>query len=296
MQINHLQHKEIDFNRWDQCISQSINQLTYATSWYLNIVCPGWEALVADDYEFVMPIPVKRKYYFPYIVQPYFTQQLGIFSKNRVTEEILHHFIKKIPYYSYELNLNELNQHSEIEELPNFILNLNATYAQLSSGYSKNTQRNIAKAHKFNLTIAYDQDVNSFFEFYQLNATQINASQFEIIKKIIKTGKEKQIVDLLSVNNNENEMIAALCLLKTTARLTYFLPVSNNEGKNSSAMFLLVDELIRKYAGRGFLFDFEGSKIEGIARFYKGFGAENQPYFILKRFRPSFLIGKFTQK
>jgi hypothetical protein len=57
-------------------------------------------------------------------------------------------------------------------------------------------------------------------------------------------------------------------------------------------MFLLIDKLIQKESGKLLSLDFEGSRIEGIARFYSGFGATNHPYYILKRMRPSFLIGK----
>ncbi len=296
MQINHLQHKDIDFNRWDQCISESINQLTYAYSWYLNIVCPGWEALIADDYDFVMPIPVKRKYYLPYVVQPYFTQQLGVFSKNYVNEEILNLFIKKIPYYSYQLNLNDQNKNSEIEVLPNYILNLKPSYNSLVSKYSKNTIRNIEKAKKFSIVIDNELNTNDFIEFYNTVQKTYQAGQSDIIKQIIETGKEKLAIDLYGIRNIDNELIAALCILNSPKRLTYLLPVSNEEGKKYSAMFLLIDELIRLNSGKDLIFDFEGSQIEGIARFYKGFGAENQPYFMLKRFRPSYLIGRFTKQ
>jgi hypothetical protein len=75
-------------------------------------------------------------------------------------------------------------------------------------------------------------------------------------------------------------------------RISYLFPASLERGKLQSAMFLLVDELIRNSTGRYNWFDFEGSMIEGIARFYSGFGAINQPYRILKQLRPSFLIGK----
>lgn len=296
MQINHLQHKDIDFNRWDQCISESINQLTYAYSWYLNIVCPGWEALIADDYDFVMPIPVKRKYYLPYVVQPYFTQQLGVFSKNPVNEEILKQFIKKIPYYSYQLNLNDQNKNSEVEVLPNYILNLKPSYNSLISKYSKNTIRNIEKAKKFSIVIDNELNTNAFIEFYNTVQKTYQAGQSDIIKQIIETGKEKLAIDLYGIKNIDNELIAALCILNSPKRLTYLLPVSNEEGKKYSAMFLLIDELIRLNSGKDLIFDFEGSRIEGIARFYKGFGAENQPYFMLKRFRPSYLIGRFTKQ
>ena len=57
-------------------------------------------------------------------------------------------------------------------------------------------------------------------------------------------------------------------------------------------MFLIINQLVKEYAEKNILLDFEGSQIEGIARFYKGFGAVNQPYYVLKKFRPSFLVGK----
>lgn len=295
-QISHLQHKDIDLNRWDQCISESINQLTYAFSWYLNIVSPGWEALVAGDYEFVMPIPVKRKYHFPYVVQPHFTQQLGVFSKNPVNETILNQFIKKIPYYSYQLNLNKQNINSEIEVLPNYILNLNSAYTLIASKYSKNTQRNIEKAQKNSLIIDNQLSTDDFIEFYKASQKTYQPAQGDIIRKIIDAGIEKKIVNLYGIRSADNELVASLCILISSKRMTYLLPVSSTEGKKLSAMFLMIDKLIRQNAEKEIIFDFEGSQIDGIARFYKGFGAENQPYFMLKRFRPSYLIGRFTKQ
>ncbi len=34
------------------------------------------------------------------------------------------------------------------------------------------------------------------------------------------------------------------------------------------------------------------SKVEGVYRFYKGFGAGLRSYYLIKRFRPTFLKGK----
>src|ERR1035437_8944019 len=139
MQIIHLRNKTIDYQRWDFCITQSHNHLTYAYSWYLDIVSPDWEALVSEDYEYIMPLPVKSRYGIPYLVQPVLTQQLGIFSKKEIDEDIVEEFIKQIPYFSYELNLNETNFYAKALIYPNFVLNLRQTYNQINACYSKNT-------------------------------------------------------------------------------------------------------------------------------------------------------------
>ena len=81
-------------------------------------------------------------------------------------------------------------------------------------------------------------------------------------------------------------------MLHSGNRLIYLLPFSTRKGKEYSAMFFLVNELIKGNAGKELFLDFEGSKIEGVYRFYKGFGAGLRSYYTIKRFRPIFLKGK----
>ena len=292
MQIQHLRHTAIDYEKWDNTIMLSVNQLGYAYSWYLDIVSPGWEALVSDNYEYVMPLPVKRKYGISYMVQPVLTQQLGIFSSQSINEDIIRLFIKKIPYYSYEINLNEMNFNAEITEVPNYVLSLNESYESISKKYSKNTIRNIEKARKQKLTLKSNLQIEEFVQFYNSVEKNFISTNGILLKKLLEKAEQKKTITLLGVLNSQNELIAALCLFFTGNRLVYLVPASNKEGKNASAMFLIVDFLIKNKTQSNIILDFEGSQIEGVARFYKGFGAINQPYYILKRFRPAFLIGK----
>jgi hypothetical protein len=79
--INYIKHKDVDTEKWDRCIEQSVNGIIYAFSWYLDIVCDEWDALVDDDYESVFPLVKRKKFGINYIYPPFFTQQLGLFSK-----------------------------------------------------------------------------------------------------------------------------------------------------------------------------------------------------------------------
>ena len=47
-------------------------------------------------------------------------------------------------------------------------------------------------------------------------------------------------------------------------------------------MTYLLDELFIARAGDQIKFDFEGSNIPGLGRFYSGFGAIEEPYYNLK--------------
>ena len=78
--IRYFKHREIDKEKWDACINQSLNGRFYVLSWFLDIVSPGWEGLVEDDYVAVFPVPRKRKYGIPYLIQPMHLKFLDIYS------------------------------------------------------------------------------------------------------------------------------------------------------------------------------------------------------------------------
>jgi len=291
MQIDYIQHSSIDKNKWDQAILAAGNGLLYACSWYLDCIAPDWDALVANDYEYVFPVTVKHKYKLPYIVQPFLAQQLGLFSARKISESVLRKFIAKLPSFSYEINLNYNNPLPEGLAMPNLILDISKNYESIRNTYSKNTRRNIAKAHQYVYSyVEIDSDL--FIKKYHTSEHRDKKVNQSLIGKVVKEGFDRGYIRCSAVVAPDGTYDALLAYGVFNQRISYLFPVSSERGKQQSAMFMLVDELIIKYAGTNNIFDFEGSMIEGIARFYRGFGANEQPYRIIKQLRPSFLIGK----
>ena len=111
--IRYYRHSEIDKSRWDNCIKASPAGIAYAASWYLDLVSPGWEALIEDDYAAVFPLTSRRKYGFNYLFQPFFTQQGGLFKQDEfIHAEKTKLFLESIPskFKLIEINLNTSNQ------------------------------------------------------------------------------------------------------------------------------------------------------------------------------------------
>ena len=292
MKIKHLSHFSINKQNWDELILQADNGLVYALSWYLDIISPQWEALISSDLKYIMPVPIKYKYKLPYIVQPPMAQQLGVFGKVPVPAEITRIFIKNFPSYSYQLNLNHANLYPKSFQMPNYVLSLADSYDKLSKSFSKNTVRNIQKAEKNELKIIHDYHANDFLKLYESVNKKNKFLDLGMVYALISQGIERNIFQIKAVSNKKGDVIAALCYTLFKDRFTYLIPVSSEQGKKDSAMFYLVDHLIRQTAGQDKILDFEGSSIHGVARFYRGFGAENQPYHIIKKLRPSFLVGR----
>ena len=54
--IKFLKNKEIDKQKWDNCLEKSSCAKMYVYSWYLDIISPNWGGLIEDDYASIFPI------------------------------------------------------------------------------------------------------------------------------------------------------------------------------------------------------------------------------------------------
>lgn len=290
MKIIHLKHKEIDKKRWDSVISLSRNSKIYAFSWYLDAVSPNWEALVTEDYTIVMPLPKKKKYGISYLIQPQFTQQLGVFSEKEIEETILNQFIKSIPYWLYLLQINnaQSQQRNGVIRV-NYILQLNKNYKELFSNYSPNTKRNIKKATASNLAINKLLDFSQFVQFISTHSNLHNANSISILERLYISLEKQNAVELWGAYENE-ELISTLFFAKDNSRYYNLIPISSEKGKENKSMFKIIDSFIQEKASSELILDFEGSMIPGVARFYEGWGSKKTSYQLVKRNFPQFIF------
>ena len=296
MKILHLRHNQIDRIKWDATIAQSLCDLPYAYSWYLDVVCPMWEALATEDYAYVMPLPLKKKWGISYLIHPIWVQQLGVFSAQEVTSEIFSAFCRRIPYLMYDFNVNYLNRDIARGEKTNLIIPHNKYIDTIRKGYNSNTKRNISKAQKAGLTIR-EVKIEEFVSLWKSENATMRWDLHTTIQPLVEAAFSQfsilnsQFQPRLFGVYKDNKLIASLFGMQTRERFIYLIPVSNQAGKEHSAMFLLVDYILENICcPLGLTFDCEGSMIEGVARFYRGFGAVEQPYASISRCRPHWLV------
>ena len=285
--INYLEHNAIDKAKWDALIAECGN--IYAYSWYLDIVHPGWEALVEDDYQSVMPLTGGKKFGVNYLFQPYFAQQLGLFSKSTLTAETMEAFLRAIPskYRFAEIRLNEGNGLEEsvqgVEYHRNVLLNLNQEYEAIRSNYHQNTKRNLAKAEDHNLQL-----VTSVIPYHVVALFRDNRGalldkwgdvEYNVLTHLAKTAQRRNSAFMLGVSEKGvGQLLCAAIFMKTKGRITFLFSGLTEEGKQRQAMTYLLDQVIQQYAHQPITFDFEGSDDENLARFYLGFGGNETKY------------------
>jgi len=280
--IRYLKHTEINKLKWDECIRNSSNEIIYAYSWYLDVVCPEWEALVEDDYVCIMPLPLGKKYGFTYAYPPLFTQQLGLFSLLEIAEGKTMEFIAAIPpHYRYiEMSLNEKNVINagavETKKHTTYILDLNRTYAEIASNYSTQTKRNLKKALSYSLTIVQSARPDKIIKLFSENRGmehELPTAYYTILQKLIMELSSKGLVNCIGVNDKQNAMCAGAFFVKSKNRDIFLFSGANKNAYDSHAMTLLINNYIEEHAGNPCWFDFEGSMDIDLARFYGGFGS-----------------------
>ncbi len=284
MKILKLKHDEIDFERYNQTILQCTWSKVYAFSWYLDIVSPNWELLCYEDYSVLMPLPVKSKFGIKYILPPYFCQQLGVFAsfelnKNQVLE--LYNNITQL-YVILQTNTYDNEILKLQNKRTNFFIN-SANYYEQSMKYSKNTLRNLKKAESLR-NICKEISLIEYLDFIKREASDIYTQDLQIIlEKIIIESLKLSYAKLYASTIND-EICAVAFIVDFNNRLYNLAPASSAKGKESQSMAFLIDFLIKQACESGKIFDFEGSSILGVAKFYQGFGAEAESFGIFKKF------------
>ena len=286
--IKHLKHSEIDKNKWDECIQRADNGLIYAYSWYLDLVCNSWDALVEDDYQSVFPLTFNKKFNIHYLYQPFFAQQLGVFSQKILTTENVEEFLKLIPsrFRLIEINLNTQNKitnpaiplkSSLTHELP-----LNDSYDILKNEYSTNLKRNIKKAIAAGVEIRNNQSMKSIIEIFRNNKgksiSTFSDKEYFILEKLINTCDSKGLATVLGAYEN-NKLCAGASFIESNNKVIFLFSATNKQAFENGAMSLLINTFIKEHAQSNLTLDFEGSNNPDLARFYKGFGAKEKIYF-----------------
>lgn len=290
--IAYLTPDRIDKQRWDACIAQAANGNVYAWSWYLDVVHPGWEALVemdGDNYLSVMPLTSNKKYGIHYLHQPFFVQQLGVFSPQSLAPETVERYLHAIPrrFRLVQIRLNEGNPVPEgmkgVAFHANHLLDLQSDYDTLYSKYHENTKRNLKKALNNGLRLVKSVPMGQVIPLFRANrgaeVSHWGDAEYRRLEALADRAISSSNAFVYGIQLADNDdIVCGALFMQSHRRITFLFSGNDAVGRESHAMTFLLDQVIREHAGQDRLLDFEGSDSETLARFYRGFGSVSVRY------------------
>jgi len=287
-----LSNHHIDKKRWDETMELAHNGIVYGYSWYLDAVFPNWSALVSDDYSYIFPITSNRKFRLSYWYSPMYTMQLGVFSTNELSEEVLKQFYTLLPksIISYDFSVN-----AKIHQIPEDFkftlktcqyIDLTSSYTELIKDYSTNLIRNLKKAFKANLRIQESNDVASVVSMFRIHRGEsienITEKDYEILYALIENTLRIQKGKIYQVYDKE-ELLASCFFSYANNRIIYHKGGVNPLGKKLGAMHFLLDYLVQQHAESKLIFDFGGSSISSVKQFNRNFSKKEYTYLQLQK-------------
>jgi len=286
LDLKHIKHDDINFNKWDETILGSLIPTVFAQSYFLNATSPGWDALVINDYETVFPLTWKRKLGILYLPQPYFTGQLGAFGNVTDEAEILFYtyIIQKYRLVEIELNTSNHLNSKYLEPKNTFVIEYKKGYS-----FNQNTRRNIAKALSAGMNVkevapmeitGLSKKILNPFLSGDLKLPDKEIGRFgDLLLNCISAGSIRTFKTV-----DKNNAIKAIGHFVFNEKYVVFLKGTNvDKADNSGSMHLLISHAIEFFEKTCTCFDFGGGSLnEGLAGFYKGLGGAQRDYHFLR--------------
>jgi hypothetical protein len=291
--IVYLKHNEIDREQWDNCIKNTPGAKPYAYSWYLDIMAPGWQALVDDDYDSVFPIPGFSRFGIQYISTPAFLQQLGAFSPDKPVSTAIGEFLDYMPDFFRLIDLCIGQKIStvgyKVSEKVNYELDLSKPYETIFNNFSDHCRKNIEisarKCPELVSSIKPDEIINLFIQNNRKEINGIKIHDFQRLKNLMNFCIINKKGKLIGVRGARKKLIFGLFLVEIRGNKTILFVVNTPFSRERRIEYFVVNELIKNYSSTRTILDFSGSSIPSVASFIESFGSEKLPYYRLYRNR-----------
>jgi hypothetical protein len=304
-----LNRSDIDSRPWDLLIADSLHPVIYGFSWYLDIVCESWQALVwpsAQEYQIVMPLPVRKRMGLAVIYQPHFCQFLGIFSKSEVTGEVAHSFLKScffhffyISSYSFHPDLSDtIGPLSTI--FPAITFTNQYTFRKslaLNQPYHPDRKRNLRRGVEYNWIMEDEENPDRLISLFSTHHSGnieggVSVRSYKILERLIDAFRIHGDVTLRYALLKGN-VHAGILIFKYGGYSVYIFNAADGVGRKGNARTVMLDHYFQEHQGTDLLFDFESAQEPDILAFYKSFGGVESSFFSIGKTRLRFPLSYF---
>lgn len=262
--------------------------------YWLDCVAPGWRVEVIVGYDAVayLPFLLEKKIGFSISRNPLLTPYSGLLFIDDYSSEKKQFLFDKTLEKLSSLSLSEIDCNpqftSDIQAENNkstYLLSLDKTLDEIQANFKSSLKRQLKKAEK-NLIIEEDKNTKRFYDIYsdsigrQKNA---NKTPRDIVKKVFDLCQEKKCGQIFTAVDRDSNAHSSILYVEDKNSAYYLLGGSRKEFLGSGAMGYLLWHCIQlaKASGKK-TFDFEGSEVPGVAKFFSTFGGEAVKYPVLK--------------
>jgi lipid II:glycine glycyltransferase (peptidoglycan interpeptide bridge formation enzyme) len=278
----------------------------FSKNWWLDAVCGqnNWDVVLVEKCGQLlasMPYCMVKKRGICKIIMPKLTQTMGPWLRlssakyaNQLAnqKDLMVALIEKLPAFDYFSQ----NFHNSITNwLPFYWQNFNQTTRytyvleeisdtqKIWDGMLPNIRSDIKKAqNRFGLQVSTNSGIDAFLTTNEQTFTRQGMKlpySKDFVKRLDNACKEHNARRMFFAKDKDGRIHAAVYIVWDENCAYYLMGGSNPDLRNSGANSLCMWEAIKFASTVVKRFDFEGSMIESVERFFRAFGAKQIPYF-----------------
>ncbi len=278
----------------------------FAQGWWLDAMSDDWDVCLVErggEIFAALPYVLRKKWQIIPIIGdapwtkgsgPYFNYPIGQKHHTKLSfeKEMIEELIAQLPFFiKFQMTTPKVFTNWQPFFWKGFKQTTRYTYEIPDCSYpdtlflqfDDHIRKAIRKASK-DLSIQPSSQISEVYKVmkktYSRKDQQITYS-LDGLSKVYDILVKKEQGEMLEVRDAAGNLHAVGLYAWDKTHVYYLAGGINPKFKNSGAMSFLMFEVIKMAGKKGKAFDFEGSMNEGIAHFFKSFGAEQIPYFLI---------------
>jgi Acetyltransferase (GNAT) domain len=299
MEVKCLPAHQIKHTEWDTFVASSPQGNIYHLYAYLSHIIPDWSAIVVFESGAIIaafPFEKSKKWGICYALQPYFSQYFGIIWANispnqsykrleiqkKTVQLICKHLPRDVrfwcynfaPEYDYDLPL--IWEGWKHKTLFTYWVDIRQGYDHFLKSCASHVRREIKKAEQAGIEIRLENAPEKVIAILKTAKPKVAKA----IPKRFWDGLEQNARHFYEFDQSkcllaylDGHPIAGIIFFFYGTKMIYYQGSTLPAYKNSGAMSSIIAESVRLYAPFYHYLDLDGSMIESIERFFRGFGA-----------------------
>jgi glycosyltransferase involved in cell wall biosynthesis len=305
--------KIIESNRSDKIkyreFSKKEKVPIFSQPWWLDAVCreDNWEVIIIEkggNIFATMPYVTRKKYGQLIISQPILTQTLGIYfnyprnqkyyKKLSFEKEMIEKILQKLPKFAkFDKSFDFKNTNLLPFYWAGFDLKVKYTYViesikieDLEKNFETDIRRRRRKAYEAGIEVYEGDDIEKFYKLNEMTFVRQGREMpysFKFIENLYKNCKENNACKMFFAKDKDGTVIAGNFLIYDETTVYYLMGGIDPKYKDLGGMDVVQFESIKFALGSDRKFNFEGSMIESIEKYFRSFGAIQKPYFNISK-------------